>query len=937
MRKITFPVLCAVIACCTMSCTNSKTEKIPMDTSVRYGQLENGLTYYIRHNEEPKNRAEFHLAQAVGATLEEDHQNGLAHFLEHMAFNGTTNFPGKGIINYFESVGLNFGGDINAYTSLDETVYRLSNVPTTRQGVVDSALLVMHDWASAITMHGEEIDAERGVILEEWRTGANAQRRMWKKSNSQKYPGSRYAVRDVIGDTAVINNFSYEALRDYYKLWYGPDLQAVVIVGDVDVDSIEAQIKRLWADVPARANRGERPIHQIADNKEPIVAIATDKEAQFARVELEYKHEPLSREQKLSMEGAHQQLIGGIISTVLGYRFNEITQKPEATYVVGGAYNGSIVKSKEAFVMINIPKPTLELQATKDLMIEAERLKRYGITKSEFSRAKSDIEKQYEKSYNERNNTQNMAYTQEYIRHYLDGEFIPGIEWEYTHLKELLADISMKEINKVAQSFITDDNLIISFMLPETATTVIPTKEDVLATLTEVKAMEIVAPKEDELDKPLVSETPKAGKIVSTAKNESLGTDEITLSNGIKVVIKTTDFKQDEILMSAVSEGGYSLVANVADLPSAMFASDVVANNGIGEFSLIDLGKKMTGKIANVSPSISQFSESLRGNSSVVDFETMLQLMYLYFTAPRQDDEAFQALLSLLNTSLANKDKDPKSAFSDSIATTTSCHSPRTVLVNNNTVAKVDQMKAIAIFKERFANPADFTFYFTGNIDANDKAVQKVICTWLGGLKTSDAKEKFADHGVRSPKGMVKNYFIRNMEIKTASNRIEYTGAMDYTLANRLNLSVLSEILSTRYLESIREKEGGSYGVGVGAYVEDKPINQGKVLMQFDTDPLKQKKLMSIIHKEVDQIIAQGPRAEDLSKVKENLLKDYAQDVETNAWWHNTVLYRFYEDGVDYNAEYQKAIEAVTAETIQAALKQIVSQHNEAEIVMMPN
>ncbi len=936
MKRTNLAAIIALIACCTMSCTNSKNQQIPIDPAVRYGQLDNGLTYYIRHNEEPKNRAEFHLAQAVGATLEEDHQNGLAHFLEHMAFNGTTNFPGKGIINYFESVGLNFGGDINAYTSLDETVYRLSNVPTTRQGIVDSALLVMHDWASGISMHGEEIDAERGVIREEWRTGANAERRMWKKSNSQKYPGSRYAVRDVIGDTAVINNFSYEALRDYYKLWYGPDLQAVVIVGDIDVDSIEAQIKELWADVPARANRGERPIHGIADNKEPIVAIVTDKEAQYTRVELEYKHEPLSREQKLSMQGAHNSLIEGIVSTVMSYRFSEITQKPDAKYIVGASWYTNLTKSKDGFVLINIPKPTMELQATKDLMIEAERLKRYGITKSEFNRAKADIEKQYEKTYNERNNTRNAAYTQEYIRNFLDAEIIPGIEWEYKNIKTLMSEISYKKVNEVASTFVTDENMIISFMLPENANTVIPAKEDVLKVLAEVKAMEIEAPKEDEVNKPLVAETPEMGEISASAKNESLGTTELTLSNGVKVVIKTTDFKQDEILMTATSEGGYSLVANIEDLPSAMFAADVIGNNGIGEFSSVDLQKKLTGKIANVSPSISEFAEKLSGNSSVTDFETMLQLAYLYFTAPRQDDEAFQALLGYLNTAFANKDKDPKSAFRDSISTTMSCHSPRTILVGKNTVAEIDQMKAIAIFEERFANAADFTFYFTGNINANDKATQEAICTWLGGLKTSDAKEKFADTGVRSPKGHVKNYFKRDMEIKTASNRIEYTGAMEYTLANRLNMNVISEILSTRYLESIREKEGGSYGVGVGAYIENKPMNQGKVIMQFDTDPLKQKKLMSIIHKEVDLIIAEGPRADDLSKIKENLLKDYAQDIETNAWWHHTVLYRFYEEGVDYNAEYKNAIEAVTAETIQATLKQIANQKNEAEIVMMP-
>ncbi len=936
MNKIKFGVMGLVLACCAASCTCNKNEQVPMDPNVRYGTLDNGLTYYIRHNEEPKERAEFHLAQAVGATLEEDHQNGLAHFLEHMAFNGTTNFPGKGLINYFESVGLNFGGDINAYTSLDETVYRLSNVPTTRQEIVDSALLVMHDWAAAISLHGEEIDSERGVIREEWRTGANAARRMWKKSNAQKYPGSQYAKRDVIGDTAVINNFTHKALRDYYHQWYGPDLQAVVIVGDINVDSIEAQIKELWSDVPERENRGVRPIHDVPNNVEPIVAIVTDREAQFTRIDLEYKHAPRTKETRLSMEGARLSLIDGIISTVMGYRFNEITQKPEASYVVGATWYSNLTKSKDGFVMVNIAKPTMELQAARDLLTEAERLKRYGITRSEFERAKTDIAKQYEKAYNERNNTKNMAYTQEYIRHYLDSEFMPGIEWEYEKLQELLGDLSVKQVNEIAASYVTDENMIVSFMLPETQGTVLPKKEEILSIISEVKASTIEAPIEEDLDQPLVKETPKAGSIKATAQNAAIGTTEFTLSNGVKVVIKPTTFKQDEILMHAKSEGGQSKVTNNADLATAALAADIVSNNGLGEFSSVNLQKKLTGKIANVHPYISEYNEGFGGNSSVSDFETMLQLVYLNFTSVRQDDEAFAALMSSIHTSYANKDKDPKSAFRDSISMTMSSHSPRTVLMGVKMLDQVNQLKAIEIFQQRFANPADFTFYFTGNIDPANAETQEAICTWLGGLEGGNAGETFTDYGTRAPKGKVKNYFNREMEIKTASNRIEYTGAMEYTLANRLNMNVIGEILSTRYLESIREKEGGSYGVGVAGYASNLPVESAKLLMQFDTDPLKQKKLISIIHKEVDQIIAQGPRADDLHKVKQNLLKDYAQNLEENRWWHNTVLINFYEYGINYTTEYEAAVNAVTAETVQATLKALVRQGNEAEVVMMP-
>ena len=567
---VTTMLLCVVFITTLFA---QEAQPLPIDSNVRVGVLSNGLTYYIRHNEKPKQRAEFHIAQAVGAILEEDHQNGLAHFLEHMAFNGTQHFPGKGIINYFESVGVNFGGDINAYTSLDETVYRLSNVPTVRPGIVDSALLVMRDWSAGLSLQGDEIDNERGVIREEWRTGASANRRMWKESNKQKYVGSQYAKRDVIGDTAVINNFSYQALRDYYKKWYGPDLQSIVVVGDINVDSIEAKIKQLWADVPARANRGERPIYPIANNVEPIVSIVTDKEAQQTRIELEYKHDVLPAEAEGTMYAYTLDLFNNLISTILNYRFSEITQNPDASFVGAYGYYGEIVKSKDGFQLIAIPKEGQEKKALNDLLTEAEKVKRFGFTNAELERAKADLLKQYEKIYNERNNRENIAFTSEYIRHYLDKTPIPGIEWEYDMLKLILPQVKVAMLNELAQSYVTDDNLIISFMAPNKETVKLPSKEETLAVVATVKATELVAPKEETMNKPLVSKAPKCGKIKSVTTNEALGTTEWILNNGVKVVIKPTTFKQDEILMTATSKGGLSKVEKLADLPSAIVLS----------------------------------------------------------------------------------------------------------------------------------------------------------------------------------------------------------------------------------------------------------------------------------------------------------------------------------------------------------------------------
>ena len=910
-------------------------QMLPIDSAVRVGKLDNGLTYYIRHNEYPKQRAEFHIAQAVGATMEEDHQNGLAHFLEHMAFNGTEHFAGKGIIEYFESIGVNFGGNINAYTSLDETVYRLSEVPTVREGIIDSALLVMHDWACGLLLLEEEIDNERGVIREEWRTGAQANRRMWKAINPLKYPGSQYAKRDVIGDTAVINNFEYDALRDYYKKWYGPDNQAIIVVGDIDVDQIEQKIKALWADVPARENRGERPLYSVDDNEEPIVAIVRDREAQYTRIEMEFKKDQLPKPLRGTNVSYLQNLALELVCDMFNNRLSELSMKPEATFVGAGSYYGELVKEKDAFVAVYLAKQGQEVAAYKDLLTQLEKMRRYGFTNAELDRVKKETLAAYEKSYNERNTVRNIRYAQEYIRHYLSDEPIPGIAWEYETVQQLLPMLSVDMLNQIAKNLVTDENLIISFQAPEDENVVLPTKTEAVDFLAAVKNEEIEAPEEEILRENLVETAPKAGKIKKTAYVESLGVTEWTLSNGVHVMIKPTTFKQDEILFYAFSQGGNSLVAT-ADLPSALLATDVVELGGLADMSATDLQKALTGKRVSISPSISAYSESLNGSSTIKDLETLLQLNYLYFTAPRRDEESFQTLMSILESQLANRDKNPKVAWSDSVQMMASNYSDRTMIVNKELLSKVSLDKALEIYKARFANPADFMFFFVGNVDPADKAFQAQVCTWLGGLKTNKKLEKAADDKIRVALGVQKNYFTREMETKTASNRIQYTSYdMPYTLANNLNMEMIGRILSTRYLESIREREGGSYGVGCAGWMNLHPVPYAQLIMQFDTDPEKQEKLMSIIHEEVKTIVENGPLAKDLQKEKESMLKDFEEDLEKNGYWED-VLTTYYKNGINYITEYKAAVEAITAETVQATLKQLTESGNVFEVVMLP-
>ena len=905
-----------------------------MDPEVRYGRLDNGLTYYIRHNEQPKQRAEFHIAQAVGAILEEDNQNGLAHFLEHMAFNGTQHFPGKGIINYFESIGVNFGGNINAYTSIDETVYRLSDVPTYRAGIVDSALLVMHDWSCGLLLLDEEIDAERGVILEEWRTGRTAQRRMWKEMRALMYPGTQYAKRDVIGDTAVINNFEYQALRDYYHKWYGPDNQAIIVVGDINVDTIEAKIKALWADVPRRTNYGERPIYTVNHNDKPLVAIVTDPEAQGTRITLEYKFDQLPEALQQTAKEYTLNMVRGLACDMFNNRMSDLSHDPNASFSGAGCYYGEVAKKMDAFMAVIIPKEGRETEAYNDLVYQLEKMHRYGFTNAELERVKNDKMTAMETYFNERNTRKNITLARECIRHFENGETMPGAQWEYEMTQAFLPLIPLEKVNQLAQSLI-HANPTIAISAPAKEEVHIPSPEAIVATIAAQSELAIEAPQEEKIDTELVKKAPHKGKIKSTKQNEELGYTEWTLNNGIKVVIKPTTFKADEILMQGFSKGGMTQV-KTEDLPSAKLATTIVGMSGIGTFTMPQLEKALAGKTVSVSPEIAENMERMNGSSTVKDLETMLQLTYLYFTAPRRDEEAYQTTMNLLHNQLINRDKNPKTIFSDSVQMMASNHSDRTPIVNLQLMEKVSLDKALEIYKERFANPGDFTFVFVGNIDPADAKVQELICQWLGGLKTKKAREEVIDHHVRVTPGMQKNYFTRKMETTTASNRIQYTSYdMPYSLANDLNMEMIGRILSTRYLESIREREGGSYGVATYGDMSILPVPRASLIMQFDTDPKKQERLMEIIHEEVLTIIKDGPLATDLQKEKESMLKDYQEDLENNKYWRSA-LYLYYMYGINNIRDYKPAVEAITAQTVQQTLKQLVSAGNVFEVVMFP-
>lgn len=948
MKKFIMLFAAMMISFAAFAQENPMMRPVPMDSAVRYGKLPNGLTYYIRHNERPKERCEFHIAQAVGAILEEDHQNGLAHFLEHMCFNGTEHFPGKGIINYFESVGVSFGGDINAYTSLDETVYRLSNVPTTREGILDSALLVLYDWSCAVSLLGEEIDNERGVIREEWRTGNNASRRMWRNAMRLTMPGSQYAKRDVIGDTAVINNFSYQAIRDYYEKWYGPDLQAIVVVGDIDVDKMEQKIVKLFSPIEPRVGLTPRTRYGAIDNKEPIVGVYLDHEAQSQEISFGFKHPHQPAEVTLSLAGYASDLMLDLLAQCMNTRFNELTQNPDCNFTGMYGYYSNYAGETDAFEFGVSPKNGKELAAFRDLCSEFEKLRRYGITESELEIVKANYLSSLESSFNERNNRQSQSLARGCYRHYLDnnGRSLTSPYFDLQTCKLLLSQINAQVLNQIFNQLIPEDNsnmYIIALGKDKKDENgmgcdecQMPTEQVLLQTYLDAKNLTIEAPKDNKIDRPLVAKEPKAGKVVKTEKNTALDVTELTLSNGVKVIIKTTDFKSDEINMEAYSKGGYSRYPT-SDVLNAQLATSVVAFNGIGTFTPTDLQKVLAGKEVSVNPSIDRFSESMSGYSTIKDFETMLKLNYLYFTAPRTDDKLFKSLINLVMSSLASRSANPKTEFSDHISKALYANSERNIIIDTNTIKLLNQKRAIAIYKERFANPADFTFYFVGNIDANDTATIALLEKWLGGLKTTKKFEDYVDDKMYYAHGGNYDYFKRPMATKTASNRVVITGYdFEYTLANRLKANLIGNILSTRYLESIREREGGSYGVGTYCQMQKRPVPCMLLLANFDTDPDKQNRLLNIVYEEMETIIKDGPLATDLNKEKENLVKEYNQDLRENDYWLNTILPQYYNNNVNYLTDYLPTVNAIDGAAIQQTLKALYEQNNRVEVVMMP-
>ncbi|MBR1474689.1 MAG: insulinase family protein, partial [Muribaculaceae bacterium] len=786
---------------------------IPVDEAVRMGKLPNGLTYYVRHNDYPEHRVNFYIAQRVGSIQEEESQRGLAHFLEHMAFNGTENYPGNGVIDYTRTLGVEFGRNLNAYTSTDQTVYNIDDVPSTRQTALDSCLLILRDWSCGLLLEGDEIDKERGVIHEEWRLRSSAMQRMLERNLQTLYPGSKYGLRMPIGLMSVVDNFKYNEIRDYYHKWYRPDNQAIVVVGDIDVDYMEGKIKEMFGPIPAPAADAAQVVTEpVPDNDEIIVVSDKDKEQQYSIIQLMFKSDPMPREMRGTMAYMLNDYVMDMVSSMLNQRLSEKAQEPDCPFIQAGSGNGAYImsNSKEAYTIFAMPKEGQTDAALQAIMTEALRVAKHGFTATEYARAKEEYMSQLQKQYDNRSKISNARYGRSYIANYLEGDPIPSMETEYAIMNQIVPMLPVDLINEGVKDMFpqeSNENVVVMCFNQEKEGNTYPTVEGLTGAITAARNSNIEAYVDNVKNEPLMTTLPKAGKIKKETKNTKLGYDELELSNGAKVILKKTDFKDNEIRMYAVSKGGASLYGPKDWANTGLFDL-VVMQSGLGNFSNQELEKAMAGKQASASLSLDTYTESLSGQSTIKDLETMFQLAYLRMTDIRKDDKSYANIMNLLETALKNKGLQPEAAFSDSVNVTLNNHNWRSLPFEAENLKDVNYDRVMQIAKERTANAADFTFYFVGSFD-ND-TIRKHICQYIASLPAKGKKENWVNVD-EHPSGVVLNHFSRKMETPKANAQMYWhSSAIPFSVENSILADMAGEVLSKVYLQKIREDAGAA-------------------------------------------------------------------------------------------------------------------------------
>ena len=912
---------------------------LPQDPEVRKGKLKNGMTYYIRHNAKEAGLADFYIAQRVGSILEEPRQRGLAHFLEHMAFNGTKNFPGKGkrlgIVPWCETVGVKFGANLNAYTSVDQTVYHVGSVPLKREGVVDSCLLILHDWSHYLLLEDAEIDKERGVIHEEWRTrrAGKAVQRLMEQAMPKIYKGTKYEDCLPIGSMDIVDHFPYQDLRDYYHKWYRPDLQAIVVVGDFDVDKMEKRIKKIFSPIPMPKNPAERVYYPVNDNDSMIVVIEKDEEQPIVLCNIYQKRDATPDADKDSEAYLRGDYIDGLISSMLNDRFTELKMQSGSPIqsATGRASTFFVSRTKEAFSISISCKQDNILGGIIAAVGVAERARQHGFTQTELDRAKALYLTAAERRYNQRGDYRNSHYVNRCVRHFLTGEPLVSIEYELENTRKLNTEVTLAEVNEAVRQLITDQNQVVVMYAPDKETVVLPSERQMEEVILAAQRLDYAPYVEETLATDLVSTLPQPGTIVSE-RPYSHDFTELTLSNGMKVYVRKTDFSADAVTLRMRAEGGTSLYGD-DDIPNFSLISSAIAEGGVGDFDAVTLHKMLTGKTVRVSPSVGSRGQSINGTSSLKDLMTMFELTYLYFTQPRRDTVAFNELISRNRAFLTNRNASPKVDYNDSIRAILYGHHPRLAPVVQETLDKVSYDRIFQIYKECFSDASNFKTVIIGNYD--EQELRSLVCQYLATLPVTGRHTETNYANIpQIVDGSFASVFKKKQATPLANVSIYLTADVPFTPKSDLELDFLKRSLSIAYVDSVREEKGGTYGVGVDFDLDKDDRPNASLRISYNADPQRYEELNPIIYQQLQHIADRGPLPSTMDKIKQYLIKQYQQNAITNDYW-SYVIWHQLDDDADFDAGYCQMVEQMTATDVQRMAQMMLASGRRIEVTML--
>ena len=927
--------LLTLLAALAFGFTFAGAQQLPNDPAVRKGKLDNGLTYYIRHNDKPAQRAEFYLATNVGAIQETPDQDGLAHFLEHMCFNGTKNFPGKGILNWLQSIGASFGGNVNASTGFDQTQYMLNNIPLVRETVVDTCLLILHDYSHFVTNDPVEIDKERPVIIEERRSRRTADWRTFERSLPYYYGDNKYSTCTLIGLQESLENFKPESLVSFYETWYHPGNQAVVVVGDVDVDAVEAKIKKIWADIPAAVNPKAKEKFTLAPFSEPRVGIITDPETTIPSVEILWESDARDEALNSTPAGYSVDLIENLVASVMSERFTDITSKADAPYLAGMFGSGRLCESFEAVMGRVTLKEDNILGGLGAFLTELKKMSEYGFSDAEVTRAKDNILASLEKSMNEADSRKNPEFVHPLISNFFDNYSYMEPKTEYELAKAFLDQIDASILNQMIKQMIPgEENMVVIYSGPEKAGIATPTKDQLLGVFKEVESAEIEAPAQETASEPLMDPSSLKGSKVKKTKTTIYGATEWTLKNGVKVIVLPTDHKKDQILFNMYKAGGRTLIPteDLASFDGNIYGT-FSAMQGLSKFKGTDVTKMLSGKNVRVGSYIDAIYNGVTGSSSVKDLETAFQLLYLTFVEPRFDQEEWDNAVAQLKAVLPNALATPAFKLQKELNDYLYNNDPRNKFISMETFDEANLQTVEKDYRGLFADAAGSTMVITGDVDL--ETLKPLVEKYVGSLPKGKKAPKWVNNTPKLVRGENVKEIQTDMETPKSTVIEVYSDYRPYSVKDDVMAKAVSYVLDQIYVDTMREDEGGTYGASSAASAAQEPEPMYLLQVAFECKPEMTDRLREIAREEFRKLAENGPTDEQFTRTLENFKKNVPENRISNNYWMSNIV-RYARFGFDYDKEYEEAVSAITKEGIKEAAARFYKSGTFIEFTQKP-